>query len=73
MMMSHFNEFTVSAYFPMKAIDNKFIYNYVNRKLYSAYSFEQSNPFYSSTINQDINLIVTNTDDNNWLNSKIDR
>ena len=70
------NETSGIGYSPLRAYENKYIYNYVDnddkvKYLYTDNSIDLNR--YFSSINrvfdQD-NRISTNVDDNNWLNSK---
>jgi hypothetical protein len=62
------NTTSVNGYFPIKNNIN-YLYTFVNNKLYTVYSTDNSNSYYSSTINQNFIQISTNIDDRNWLNS----
>ena len=62
------NTTSVNGYFPIKNNIN-YLYTFINNKLYTVYSTDNSNSYYSSTINQNFMQISTNIDDRNWLNS----
>jgi hypothetical protein len=59
----------MNGFFPAKNNIN-YLYNYIKNKLYTVYSSDSLNAYYSSTINQNYFQISTNIDDRNWLNSK---
>ncbi len=68
------NETSGIGYSPLRAYENKYIYNYVNtdktnKYLYTANSIDLNR--YFSSINRvfDQDKISTNVDDNNWLYS----
>lgn len=65
------NESSGVGYVPLRANENKYIYNFVeeNNYLYTGNSIDLNEFFSSINLQSDQYKISTNVDDNNWINS----
>lgn len=68
------NETSGLGLIPIRAFDNKYIYNYVDNQrmqsvLFAANALDLNRHFTGISQIVDQNAITTNLDDNNWLNS----